>query len=46
MQRFGYADDLLLFSASRRGLQAMVNTCQNFAALKNLKFSTNPDPDK
>ena len=24
----------------------MVNTCQKFAAHKNLKFSTNPDPEK
>ena len=43
---FGYADDLLLLSASRSGLQAMVNTCQEFASLKNLTFSTNPDPEK
>ena len=28
---FGYADDLLLLSASRSGLQSMVNICENFA---------------
>ena len=43
---FGYADDLFLLSASRSGLQAMVNICQEFATSKNLKFSTNVNPDK
>ena len=43
---FGYADDLFLLSASRSGLQAMVNICQEFASSRNLKFSTNIDPDK
>ena len=33
----GYADDLLLLSASRSGLQSMVNTCQKFTKKKNLK---------
>ena len=42
----GYADDLLLLSASRSGLQSMVNTCQKFTKKKNLKFSTNPDAAK
>ena len=42
----GYADDLLLLSGSRNGLQEMVNTCAKFARKKNLKFSTNPDPVK
>ena len=43
---FGYADDLLLLSASRSGLQSMVNICAGFAESRNLKFSTNPDPKK
>ena len=43
---FGYADDLLLLSASRSGLQSMVNICAEFAKSRNLKFSTNPDPKK
>ena len=43
---FGYADDLFLLSASRSGLQAMVNSCQDFASSRNLKFSTNVNPDK
>ena len=42
----GYADDIFLLSASRSGLQAMVNQCQVFASQKNLKFSTNFNPDK
>ena len=43
---FGYADDLFLISASRTGLQAMVNLCQEFASSRNLKFSTHEDPAK
>ena len=43
---FGYADDLLLLSASRSGLQSMVNICEKFAAQKCLKFSTSNDPEK
>ena len=42
----GYADDLLLLSASRTGLQEMVRICERFALSKNLKFSTDPDPVK
>ena len=43
---FGYADDLLLLSASRSGLQFKVNVCEMFAAQKCLKFSTSDDPEK
>ena len=42
----GYADDLLLLSGSRSGLQAMVRICEKFAKEKHLKFSTNADPQK
>ena len=42
----GYADDLLLLSASRSGLQSMVNICEKFADRKSLAFSTNIDPAK
>ena len=42
----GYADDLLLLSASRSGLQAMVTICERFALSKSLQFSTNTDPVK
>ena len=37
-----YADDIFLLSASRNGLQSMVDICQKFAEKFNLKFSTNP----
>ena len=42
----GYADDLLLLSATRSGLQAMVNICSQFMKKKNLKFSTNANIEK
>ena len=42
----GYADDILLLSASRTGLQVMVDICGKFAKEKNLKFSTDPNPEK
>ena len=42
----GYADDLLLLSASRSGLQSMVKICEEFANKKSLKFSTNADAKK
>ena len=41
-----YADDIILLSPSRLGLQAMINICQKFASENNLKFSTNCDPVK
>ena len=43
---FIFADDIFLLSANRSGLQSLVNICQEFAARKNLKFGTNPSPDK
>ena len=43
---FGYADDLLLLSGSRTGLQELVKICEKFAAKKALKFSTNENPEK
>ena len=42
----GYADDLLILSASRSGLQSMVMICEEFAKSKSLKFSTHVDPKK
>ena len=41
---FVYCDDIFLLSASRSGLQSMMTTCENFAADKNLQFSTNIIP--
>ena len=43
---FGYADDLLLLSASRSGLQSMVDICSEFMRKKSLKFSTHLNPAK
>ena len=43
---FGYADDLLILSASRSGLQSMINKCSEFMQLKKLRFNTNPNPVK
>ena len=42
----GYADDLLVLSASRSGLQAMVSICEKSAKMRKLKFSTSLDPNK
>ena len=42
----GYADDLLLLSASRSGLQSMINKCSDYMKQKQLKFSTNANPIK
>ena len=41
-----YADDILLLSASRSGLQEMVNICQRAVTQRNLSFGTNVDPNK
>ena len=41
-----FADDIMILSATRSGLQTMVDLCHNFAAIKNLKFGTNNDPEK
>ena len=41
-----YADDIFLLSASRTGLQVMINICEKFAERINLKFGTNSNPIK
>ena len=41
-----YCDDIFLLSASRAGLQSMMNVCQSFASANNLQFSVNADPIK
>ena len=43
---FVFADDILLLSASRAGLQALVNISNDFGSNQNLKFGTNLDPAK
>ena len=41
-----YADDIFLLSASRNGLQNLVNLSNSFARSRNLIFGTDPDPNK
>ena len=41
-----YCDDIFLLSASRAGLQSMMNECESFAANNNLQFSVNSCPIK
>ena len=43
---FIFADDILLLSASRSGLQSLVSICHEFAHIRNLKFGTNDNPTK
>ena len=42
----GYADDIMLISPTRDGLQEMIDTSASFMESHNLSFSTNPDPRK
>ena len=43
---FAYADDIVLLSPSRTGLQQMLNICYNFFSDHGIKISTNPDITK
>ena len=40
----GYSDDNLLIAPSADALQEMLETCEEYAAEHNLKFSTDPNP--
>ena len=40
----GYADDTLLLSPTKEGLQNMLKVCEDYAEQHNLLFSTNEDP--
>ena len=42
----GYADDNFLLSPTLDGLQEMLKTCEDYAMEHNLKFSTDPSPQK
>ena len=42
----GYSDDSLLLAPSLDSLQEMIKTCENYAKLHNLQFSTDPIPRK
>ena len=46
MGAVGYADDVILLAPSRAAAQRMLGTCERFAGLNNIQFSTNADPDK
>ena len=41
-----YADDILLLAPTRSAMQAMLDTCDVYAAKHNIMFSTDPDPKK
>ena len=41
-----YADDIIILSSSRLGLQSMVSTCEEFAEKHHLKCSTNENEEK
>ena len=43
---FGYSDDNWLLAPSLSALQDMLNTCEEYAAIHNLKFSTDENPEK
>ena len=43
---FAYADDIFLISASRSGLQDMLNIANKYVEEHNISFSTNKDPSK
>ena len=42
----GYSDDSFLLAPSLDGLQEMLDICENYANLHNLRFSTDPNPVK
>ena len=42
----GFADDIVLLSASRGAMELMLAVCEEFAMENNLKFSTDPVPRK
>jgi hypothetical protein len=43
---YGYSDDNFLIAPSLHALQCMLNTCEEYAAAHNLRFSMDPDPIK
>ena len=46
MGAMGFCDDIALLAPTRDSMQLMLNTCQRFASNYNLKFSTDPNPEK
>ena len=43
---FGYSDDNWILAPSLGALQDMLQTCEKYAETHNLKFSTDPNPNK
>ena len=41
-----YADDLLLLSPTRSGMEAMLKVCERYAAEHNISFSVDANPAK
>ena len=46
MGAMGYADDLVLLAPSRTAMEMMLRSCEEFAKVNNLHFSTDPNPTK
>ena len=46
MGMFGYSDDNWILAPSLSALQDILKTCEEYAGMHNLKFSTDPDPKK
>ena len=42
----GFCDDILHMALTRSAMQAMLDTCEQYAGDHNLQFSTDPDPSK
>ena len=41
-----YVDDLVLLAPNRRAAQHMLATCEEYARVHNIRFSTHTDPNK
>ena len=46
MGAVGYADDIILLAPSRAAAARMLGTCERFALVNNIRFSTDPNPDR
>ena len=46
MGMIGYADDIILLAPTRSAAQQMLNICEDFATMYNIRYSTDEDPKK
>ena len=46
MAAVGFADDLLMMAPNRAAMEGMLEICEHYAFEHNLKFSTDPNPNK